>query len=1046
MPATSFAISKVYTGNPDVDSEIHRHIMLAGRIGHYVYSQRKPLSHRAPVDDQKRSIEAEINVLHPYQIGPFDNLAYLEIAVKSSLTADSLVSDDSRAKGVLLTRLGAIYLTNFEEFGDSAYLEKAIDAQSRALRCPPDPAFDQKILLCNLGCLHGRMLECRRQDFNALKASIKYHKEALDLTAADDPFRLKLYCFLSRNLYDEFKRIGELSDLESSINYWKQAVSPPSVARSLQLQIFPRDFCNAGNAYRSRFLCLGSLEDLDTAISYYTQGLQAPHGDQVTNTTLLNNLGTAYENRSEYLDQEADFELAISYKKQAMRSMLDRDPNKHVWLGNLGNSYSRQFRQYGNLRDFNEGIASYEAALELAPQSECEDKCTLLSRISTLHIYRSRHLWDRPEDLNNGVEFAKRALQLSSSTSQHIPAYCKNLGLAYCLRFGQSQLREDLDMAIEQFERSVNCTDSRHYDLPDTLLALGNTFSVLSHTFAEKEALRRCMQCYRRAAQSTTGNAVIRFMAAFRWAAHSLAYDSEESLVVEANQQAISSISSVIWMGNSLSHRYAMMKGIAEVVAVSVQAAWIFGRYDLAMEWLEVGRCVIWSQLLQLRAPLNDLYNYDPELATEVQRIARGLDCASQYDSIEASLSLSGPSFEQVIQQNHRFAEQWDAILSQVRSIPRFKDFLQPKTMSDYQEMELKHTVVVLGVHSEAGYAICIRPRWERGEVFPLPRLCLQKAHEIRQRFLNWAQGIEVRGSRERKPQPPEAEEEIKFNHIMAELWEEIVHPVLETLGFLVPASVQKPLPRLIWCATGPLASLPLHAAGDYGDPGAKTYKYVISSYTPTIGTLFKPSPPEVRGIVGVGQEFTEGSSHLPNTVTELNQLQAQAQSQEIQFTRLDGNKASATSVLEAMKSHSWIHLACHASQNATHPTRSSFHLFQSQLDLGTLGQELLEHAELAFLSACQIATGDERLPDEAIHLAAGMLMVGYRAVIATLWSIKDKDAPTVTNHFYSRLLNGGRPNAEGAAEALHDAVECLRKEVGEEAVIRWAPFVHFGQ
>lgn len=32
-------------------------------------------------------------------------------------------------------------------------------------------------------------------------------------------------------------------------------------------------------------------------------------------------------------------------------------------------------------------------------------------------------------------------------------------------------------------------------------------------------------------------------------------------------------------------------------------------------------------------------------------------------------------------------------------------------------------------------------------------------------------------------------------------------------------------------------------------------------------------------------------------------------------------------------------------------------------------------HAELAVLSACQIATGDKELPEEVVHLAAGMLL-----------------------------------------------------------------------
>jgi hypothetical protein len=40
-----------------------------------------------------------------------------------------------------------------------------------------------------------------------------------------------------------------------------------------------------------------------------------------------------------------------------------------------------------------------------------------------------------------------------------------------------------------------------------------------------------------------------------------------------------------------------------------------------------------------------------------------------------------------------------------------------------------------------------------------------------------------------------------------------------------------------------------------------------------------------------------------------------------------------------------------------------------------------------------QTATGSQALQDESVHLAAGMLLAGYRGVIGTTWSIMDNDA-----------------------------------------------------
>jgi CHAT domain-containing protein len=95
--------------------------------------------------------------------------------------------------------------------------------------------------------------------------------------------------------------------------------------------------------------------------------------------------------------------------------------------------------------------------------------------------------------------------------------------------------------------------------------------------------------------------------------------------------------------------------------------------------------------------------------------------------------------------------------------------------------------------------------------------------------------------------------------------------------------------------------------------------------------------------------------------------------------------------------------------------------------------------------ATCQTATGDEHLPQEAVHLAAGMIMAGYPSVIATMWSIKDEDAPIVAEKVYAHLLEGGVPNARRAAKALHTAVECLQDKVGVKSFARWAPFIHVG-
>jgi CHAT domain-containing protein len=243
------------------------------------------------------------------------------------------------------------------------------------------------------------------------------------------------------------------------------------------------------------------------------------------------------------------------------------------------------------------------------------------------------------------------------------------------------------------------------------------------------------------------------------------------------------------------------------------------------------------------------------------------------------------------------------------------------------------------------------------------------------------------------------------------------------------------------------LSFLPLHASGCYDQPGTKLPDYVISSYTPTLSALITAGSfvsPKHSRVLAIGQEATPGQSRLPGTKAELSAIAKHAQP-PLQYTQIAGHDATTTGVLAAMEEHEWVHLACHAHQNRNEPIESGFFLHDGTLSLASIAQKSFKHKGLAFLSACQTARGDENLADEAVHLASGMLMAGYPSIIATMWSVKDEDAPVVADQVYGQLLKDGKMDYKDAAKALHEAVGALRAKVGENEFGRWVPYIHMG-
>jgi CHAT domain-containing protein len=233
----------------------------------------------------------------------------------------------------------------------------------------------------------------------------------------------------------------------------------------------------------------------------------------------------------------------------------------------------------------------------------------------------------------------------------------------------------------------------------------------------------------------------------------------------------------------------------------------------------------------------------------------------------------------------------------------------------------------------------------------------------------------------------------------------------------------------------------------------------VVSSYTPTITALLdriketsstKKNPSTV---LLVGQPLTPGQMPIPGARVETHTLQnmMEAIMPPLKSLLLEDDSATLIQVKEKMKTHSWVHFACHATQDTMRPLKSGVQLHDGRLEVLEIIKQKLPNADLAFLSACQTSTGDEKLSEEAVHLAAGMLAAGYQSVVATMWSIKDQYGPVIAKNFYAhilaKMLGDKQLDSAKAAHALHHAIQKIQKELGdtEEALLTWVPYVHFG-
>ncbi|KAI0084237.1 CHAT domain-containing protein [Irpex rosettiformis] len=1005
---------------------------------------------------------------HRARFEQLGKLKDLESAIALHARAVELTPDGHSNKPLMLSSSGNSHQTRFKQLGKLEDLESAISLHARAVELTPDGHPNKPSRLSNSGNSHLTRFE-QLGKLEDLESGIALHARAVDLTPDGHPFKPSWLNNSGSSHLARFKRLGKLEDLESAIALHARAVELTPDGHPFK----PSWLNNSGNSHLTRFEQLGKLEDLESAIALHARAIELTSDGHPDKPSRLNNSGNSHAIRFERLGLIEDLESAIRLYTCAAGLAPDSHPNKPGWLNNLANSLVRRYERTRDLKDLKKAIAHLFRAVNLTPDGHTGKPLYLNNLGAKLgtKFEQSGSL----DDLDQAITHLTNAVSLTPEGHPNKPAFVYNLSNLLRTRFNEAGNVPDLEEAIKYSTCSVELLPKNHAERAPVLRLLGLLFDTrLRSPHAQADDATCAMEASLEAMQHPNSHPLERLRACDQYTdllsefPHLFTTPPRLTLL-DAYKYALGLIPRCIWLGNNVRGRYASkeLPVIGDVVNNAVTAAISAGEHGLALEWLETGRAVVWSQVLQLRTPLDDLRRVHPQLADNIYHVSQALQHAATSPSSSLPLSTeprkAQPSLEGHTQSSHIYALEYEKLITQIRELDEFKDFLLPKTLSQLAGACVSGPVVVINAHESRCDALVLYGAGDIAHV-PLPDLSLLRAKFIQKllwdtlrakRLLNRCRGNtrdefehDDRGGRVTAMDPPDL-----MRIILAELWNRVVKPIMDVVCTLIPSSAT--LPHVTWCPTGPLAFLPLHAAGIYPEcKGTNTdsqtvMDIAISSYTPTLEALLKPRTRLAAGhteypkVLVVSQPDTPNCTSIPETRTEAGIIMSLIE----HSTPLDDTEGTIQSVLEGMATHDWVHLACHGVQNHTDPMSSAFALYDGRLTLSSLVSQHLPNADLAILSACQTATGDEKLSEEAVHLAAGMLNAGYKSVIGTMWSISDYIAPEVMRVFYTVMAEQVKTGGElQPAYALHEATKALRnKPGGVNDFIRWVPFVHFG-
>ena len=667
-------------------------------------------------------------------------------------------------------------------------------------------------------------------------------------------------------------------------------------------------------------------------------------------------------------------------------------------------------------------------------------------------------------DVDATVERSRKSLPLQQPSDQWSPSYRVTNMFATVLfeAYKCTRRLNYLDEAITMFRYLHNTSAKGTRDHFKSGSMLSHSLMAHLELFPSREDHEELMRVFPELANNNSCEVFERVQISFLWAG--LARVNMHPSVSIAYETAMSLLQEALVFCPTLQTKHLRLAQASKqgerLPSSSDYASYLIenGRVKQAVETLEQGRTLIWSEMRGLRTSTDQLCAADPALADKLADINQRLESVAmsvvQSDDEEigrgeAGTESRGNSIGHLVLTQRRLLEERKCLISHIQSLPGFEHFLKPPSF-DFLECVTSHGPVIIVNQTQANIPKDF-PVQVPSHIILLLKDSLPFIISTPSNFTHRANELENDLLRVRKEKGLDSEDYGRtLASVLADLYELVGKPVIEGLRkFKVPEKS-----RVWWCPTCAFCSLPLHAMGPIpSDDGKQLYfsDLYIPSYTPSLSALIESRK---RGSLSDASDNLKPSillvaqpETLPGAVGEVITIVLNTKTP---VTTLISAVATPDTVIEGLRGHRFAHFVCHGLLEAGKPFDASLELHGDNLTLLNIVGSRLPAAEFVFLSACHTAELTEGSAiDEGLHLAAAMQYCGFRSVVGTMWAMADTDGEDLSKHFYKAIFvdnadQNGVPYHERSAWALQHTVKKLRKKRGM-TLERWVNFVHYG-
>ncbi|KAF9007070.1 hypothetical protein BDQ17DRAFT_1351367 [Cyathus striatus] len=862
---------------------------------------------------------------------------------------------------ISLADLGTAYSTRYDLFSKLSDLDGAIDALTELFKLQRDWRH-----LTDLKSSVSILQNCGWHLLALIFLSVEQPRctlqEIFESTQDDNTLRMlgdsdsHIGGVSLASKYPRFK--AQNQDINSAIKEFESALhllfSPLDIAKmtgnlSKAFLLLMADISNTSE----RFESLSQLSDIDEAIFSLRRAVDLTPKDHRDLGLRLINLGNA-------LILRFNIDEALELQRTAIESLSEPD-HQHILfisLTNYGNALMRRSEYTKDIEDAHLAVQVSRRAVEVSMSASGSSKVEVLHN-AAIALLRLHDFTEQLREVDEAISYFERAISHTSlypDAKQHI---LSSFGNAYMNRFETTHSLEDLNKGINLSEESLNLAKSlmKRYDLE-----------------RNSDDFRRAVLEYK----------IVAWLPSASLPLASVSEDIDEKLAVyEIAFQQVPHI-----------RIRATIQGVSSAAASTALTA---GKKEVAVQWLEQGRAIIWNQLTMLRSPFDELIQKEFKyISGQLERTA-----VSDIGNLKHS-SIAGDIIqEEYVQAGHRWAEKWDQLLKKSRDKD---DFGKLANVDGF--------AIMINCCPERCDALALDLHSKKLVHISLPDFSFKKVLLLRMEMLSCLEQHGLREARKGRAIHITEKNNGSLKNILKVLWNDIIKPIIDTLHL---KKVQSQYKRF----------------GIYsGIEKVSVAEFAVSSYIPALSSLgrtFKRMAPNISckslDMLVITQAITPDLPPIPSAEVESVDIIKQFTTTGLHCTHLNGERATVEAVLREMSTHRFD------------PIKSAFYLHGGTLSLSQIIVKKYPSG-VCFLSACQT---------EAVHLAGGMIAAGYTSVLATMWTISDEKTPLVVNIIYEELLRSTENTC--AAEALHRAGVRLIDSLGCEdlALLTWVPFIHTG-